>query len=1661
MTAQRILPRTALLASFLLAGLGAISLQAQIVPPTQITPSNDTGTNPFGSYSTDAGNINLSNGNLNLNIPLVSLPGRNGHDFVLSLQYDSKIWTPSAAYSNTGEDITYTWKAEKRNPPIGSFGWRLSLPAIDPGSLDYDQFGTLVGLDGNTLTLPDGSKHYLSARGPFMDAEDGSSLTMDNSSGAVHQKDGSIIFGGTTPSGASKLSEDTNGNYISATYNAGLPAAIFDSLGRQVTLTYLSGFPYTLLGSISYKDSNGTTQTITLNYSTLPLFSTTPGQYFTPTPPFANPVQNNCSLCHFHIWVRQPMQNSTSTMLTSIVLPDNTSYTFTYNGYGELTKVTYPTGSYTAYDYAAFTHRETYWEPGALNIRGDFREVTARRICRDPLGTCSPTGTPEDITTFTPTVDSTQPGNQKMDVISPKINASDPSGYKNHYEFSVVDSSIYARYSSSRETLHSIYSETGVLLRTTQTTYVNVPSFCICPAFPADVTTTLNDSPGTALVTKTHYDYDTFSATVMYPPYDPANGIDYFNQSLTNLTYAIDNPTQVLEYDYGSGAPGPLVRKTVNTWLKINAANGNVDYSAKTIHIWNRKSDTQVFDSGTSKFSEAQFEYDNYPVSDPITSSGAVQHDTIYNGPTNKTRGNLTAIKRWRNTDNTFLSTQFRYDDAGNATKAIDPLNHTTLMSYADVWANAACAPVGGNAATFLTSVTDALSHVTSATYNSCTGTMASITDQNGQITGFPIYDLMGRLIRTTLPDGGQMDRTYLTASAPFSVNTVKKLDASRSVGSQLYVDGLARVFKTLLCEDGTSCAQTIRTDTTYDPVGRTSTVSNPYRLTSDSTYGISTTKYDALNRTTKIIPPDGTTSANNVSTVYAGNCVTVTDQAGKTRKSCSDALGRLIQVFEPNSANALVNETDYQYDVLNNLLRVDQKGNDANAANWRTRLFTYNSLSQLLTSNNPESGTLTYTYNDDGTLVTKTSPAPNQTGAATVTTTYAYDALHRLTQKSFSDGTTPTVKYGYDAVTPIGCTLPTLTINNGIGKRTGMCDAAGAEAWSYDITLNVGWKITDARTTNGVTKTTIVQNNLAGSVATLTYPSGRTITYTPDAAGRTVSAVDSTGPINYATAATYAPQGALASVQNGSSLSSTYIFNSRLQPCWLYATTGTPLPATTLCTATAAAGNILDFKYDFSLGTADNGNVISITNNRDPNRTQNFTYDSMNRIATAFTSGNLWGETFQIDPWGNLNKILLLAGKPQPENLNQLAGPNNRFTGMSYDAPGNLLNDGASNYTYDAENRITTGAGVTYSYDGDGKRAKKSNGKLYWYGMGSDPLSETDLAGNSPVEYVFFGGKRIARRDPAGAIAYYFADHLGSSRVVTNSTGTILDDSDFYPFGGERTVLSSSGNTYKFTGKERDPESGLDDFGARYYSSSLGRFLSADWSAVPIPVPYANLANPQTLNLYAIVHDNPESFVDLDGHSSMDNEIHHQSDLDDFMKGRQSGPPAMQPDPPQQHPRHHRRSKPPNRKPGSRSARIVFNETSGLRPGNNNPEDLHDARVSIAHTILNAAGMRHRPRTVGDTLTTSAARAIGRDPDAMAAWADSQAAATEAGATADNTSGAIHFFLDYEGATRPAWATEDRETASYGPFTNAAGGGDVPEGAAVTIRVYTAQPQS
>jgi RHS repeat-associated protein len=323
---------------------------------------------------------------------------------------------------------------------------------------------------------------------------------------------------------------------------------------------------------------------------------------------------------------------------------------------------------------------------------------------------------------------------------------------------------------------------------------------------------------------------------------------------------------------------------------------------------------------------------------------------------------------------------------------------------------------------------------------------------------------------------------------------------------------------------------------------------------------------------------------------------------------------------------------------------------------------------------------------------------------------------------------------------------------------------------------------------------------------------------------------------------------------------------------------------------ASSTGGNAIDITYNFvdPVSNKNAGHVYGIANNLNSSRSQNFTFDQVNRITSAGTTSTsgqyCWGYQYSYDVWGNL---LAQAGWTPTYNgcsetvmAGVTADASNHISGLSYDPSGNTLTDGANTYNWDGESQLKSAGGVNYLYDGDGRRVSKSNGKLYWYGSGGEILAETDALGNTLNEYIFFGGKRVALLPAGSAAQFYAEDLLGSSRIVTTNTGIVCYDADFTPYGGEIPYINTCAqNKYKFEGKERDAETGNDDFGARYYSNRFGRWLSADWSSVPVAVPYANLTNPQTLNLYSMVADDPESFADLDGHAQA-------SDLKDSLLG-------------------------------------------------------------------------------------------------------------------------------------------------------------------------------
>lgn len=1432
--------------------------------PVVVSNGTNIGTPENGSFSgSDFDNVQLNNGNLHIEIPLWSLKGR-GLSTSMKLVYDSKGWG-FHTHCQTSHQTGITTCTDTVRPQTGS---HTSLSLVSPES--YGTTHSIAnGLCGDSnfyyynyvLSEPNGSAHRFEPdqvkptsvtftgtsyvctwpTGAFLRARDGSGWqAVLNSSGEIDHfisKNGTAVY----PSSA-KL-EDPNGNII---------VSSSDTLGRSFGMTSSNSSSYTT----SYYDSNGNLQNIVVTYTSVP-------------------VQTNA--CQFSGADTCVEKSGTSLLPGTIALPNGTSYVFSYvpNSYGQPSSVTLPTGGQISWTWnppvdqsgpILASRTETV---GGVSNTWRYNIVPVNyAIVTDPYGN-------DTKSVFTVVnYGFTDPAWPTPEVYYPP----DPPVFET--------SKQYFQGSAS----------TGTLIKTIQTAYSGAGGTVV----PTSVTTTWNQ---TNQVSKVVTSWDSY----------PDNSNNSALANTGNITWM--NPTQRLEYDWGSGAPGALLRETDYGYLHL--ANGTY----ANLNIADRPTSKTIKNGSGTTVAQTLWNYDDpngsytYMVADL---GGATNHDAN-RGTSYLTRGNATRVQRWLNSPSSYLVTQNQYDDLGNVRQTTDPKGNTTTFSYADNFANWNCLVVNSAPQAFVYQVTNALGQNTQTAYFGCTGLTDWKRDQNdinaGRYGTSFTYDSMNRPTQIIRPDSGQ-DIFYYADTAPVMVTKQTAQDSTHNVYSWTQVDGLGRLNRTASSNGEANInILTDQVDTCYDALGRKSFVRYPYQgagwgnnaytctntntsnPTATSGPGDAFTYYnDALGRPYQTVNTDGSTST----ATYAGNSTMVMDQAGRARKSFTDALGRLTSVCEPNPATgALTNpctyETDYQYDTLDNLIRVDQKGGTTDSTQWRTRLFTYDSLSRLLTASNPESGLVTYGYDNNGNVTSKTAPAPNQTGSATVTTTYTYDALNRLTGRSYSN-TTGASGYVYDSGSVWG-----VTVQNQIGRMVlsnNFLASGGGNVgtiYSYDAMGRAAFELQVNQRSSTPNQQFNYTYNLDGSLQSITYPSGRKIGYGYPLSGtsncsacgssRPVSAIDSANGINYATNAHYTAWGALASLVNGSTgsfagITSTDVYNSRMQPCRLNARTSSA--TLSLCTDALPTGSVLDFTYAFNLGAGDNGNVIGITNNRDTTRSQSFTYDYLNRLTSAqssATSGtNCWGESFAFDMWANLTNRAVTKCTAEPLSVG--IGANNRISsaGFAYDAAGNMTQNGSASYSYDAENRLTASAGVTFDYDADGRRVQKSGGTLYWYGADGNVLEETNLSGALPSEYIFFDGRRIARRDqgpppscpppgpcppPPVPISYYFSDHLGSSSVITNASGVTQNESDFYPFGGERTVgnVLDGINHYKFTGKERDAETGLDYFGARYYANSLGRFESVDPKASS-----GRSLDPQSWNRYAYARDNPLFYRDPDG---------------------------------------------------------------------------------------------------------------------------------------------------------------------------------------------------
>jgi RHS repeat-associated protein len=608
------------------------------------------------------------------------------------------------------------------------------------------------------------------------------------------------------------------------------------------------------------------------------------------------------------------------------------------------------------------------------------------------------------------------------------------------------------------------------------------------------------------------------------------------------------------------------------------------------------------------------------------------------------------------------------------------------------------------------------------------------------------------------------------------------------------------------------------------------------------------------------------------VETSYSGNQTTVRDEANIRRQTFTDAIGRLTKVVEDPLYSAYW--TLYTYDALDNLTDVNQNG--------LARHFVYDALKRLTSATNPENGTIGYVYDANGNLTSKTD-------ARGVTVNYSpqempIDALNRVRKKTHSDGT-PSVTFTYDSGTCSGTSYQKGRLNN-------VTSSVSSANYCYDP---LGRVRTSSQAIETNTYSLSYNYNATGKVTSMIYPSGLTVATGYDSAGRP-SAVTGTlaaATTPYAAGITYAPHGAMKRTNLGNGLVETIDYDPyRTQP-------------TAIKLGTAASNNSMmeiDYGYcDNSQCTVQSGNYPNNNGNvrsqtiQPLGVTQAFSYDGLNRLYVA-SEGSNWTQTNVYTTYGN--RAVVVGGYVPNSALtpqviteqSPVPYTNNRWDGATHDAAGNVtaVNGTSWAFTYDGENlqasssQTITGTTYTtnYSYDGEGRRVMKVASS------GAKTIYVYDAMGKLAAEY-----SEVATSLPC-TTCYLTADHLGSIRVVTDIIGNLISRHDYLPFGEEITTANRTTElgyatdniALKFTGKERDAETGLDYFGARYFSAAQGRFTSPDeftggivdpftgqQVGQPGPLPYADITDPQTLNKYVYVRNNPLRYIDPDGHDFWD----------------------------------------------------------------------------------------------------------------------------------------------------------------------------------------------
>ncbi|HKO42931.1 MAG TPA: RHS repeat-associated core domain-containing protein [Pyrinomonadaceae bacterium] len=453
----------------------------------------------------------------------------------------------------------------------------------------------------------------------------------------------------------------------------------------------------------------------------------------------------------------------------------------------------------------------------------------------------------------------------------------------------------------------------------------------------------------------------------------------------------------------------------------------------------------------------------------------------------------------------------------------------------------------------------------------------------------------------------------------------------------------------------------------------------------------------------------------------------------------------------------------------------------------------------------------------------------------------------------------TPNVTFQYDAA----------------GNRTSMSSSESTVSYSYDTASRL---TSETRSFNGVAGSFSLNYayNQAGQLTEITNPWGVKVGYNYNFAGEVtgVTGQNYGGVSTYASGLVYRAFGGLKQMNYGNGKSLSLGYNNRMF----------------LTQWNVPGVMVWNYAYATPLIQENTGRVAFADNLYDATLDRSYDYDYVGRMWASHTGQEgrghagyeAWGppdgpyaENYSYDQFGNLT-WRNGWGAVNAQYVYNPGFSNNRMTvnpvtgaGMSYDAAGNLINDGTQSFTYDATGQqvYASATGLAQSYDGDRLRVKKieSGASTYYLRstvLGGQVIAELNATGGWTRGYVYLGGQMVALQGGTGGqVSWVHQDPVTKSQQIRNSSGTVVSTIDLDPWGGETGRSSNQAfQPHRFTTYERDANGGDEAMHRRY---------QVNWSRFAQPDPYDgsySLTDPQSFNRYAYVQNDPVNFVDPSG---------------------------------------------------------------------------------------------------------------------------------------------------------------------------------------------------